>query len=117
MERDDDLSTRLAEDRTVLANERTYAAWIRTGIAALASGIAFKSVLSDDKIGWAIDIISIILLVFSLCAFVIGIWHYTHLGMRLRRAEIRTLPIKTLIFLTALLCATSVTALVGLFLA
>jgi putative membrane protein len=115
MEVRDESSTRLAEDRTVLANERTYTAWIRTGLAALASGVAFEAALSGGKTGWAISVISAILIVFSLFAFIAGIWHYTHLGLRLQRAEIRSLPIKTLILITAALCLASLTALAGLF--
>jgi putative membrane protein len=114
-EKSSDSTTRLAEDRTVLANERTYTAWVRTGIAALASGVAVETVLSGGRGGWAFSAISVILLLFSLCAFFLGIWHYTHLGLEFRRADVRFLPLKSLIVLTAALCASSILALIGLF--
>ncbi len=112
-----DVSTRLAEDRTILANERTYSAWIRTGLAALGGGVAFEVALANGKAGWAVSTIAIILIAFSACAFLLGIWHYTHLGLKLRRAEIRSLPIAVMVVVTAALCAASLLAFIALFLA
>jgi inner membrane protein YidH len=107
--------TRLAEDRTVLANERTYSAWVRTGLAALASGVAFEKFLTGTMPEWTIRTISIILILFSFCAFFLAIWHYSHLGLKLQHAEIRTLPIKSLAVMTAALCAAALLALLGLY--
>ena len=107
--------TRLAEDRTVLANERTYSAWVRTGLTALATGVAFDKFLIGTMPDWTIRTIAIILILFSGCAFFLAIWHYTHLGLKLRYAEIRTLPIKSLVVLTVALGAASVLALIGLY--
>lgn len=106
---------RLAEDRTVLANERTYTAWIRTGLAALATGVAFEKFLVGTMPDWTVRTIAVILIVFSISAFFLAIWHYTHLGLKLQHAEIKKLPIKSLIALTVSLCTASVLALVGLF--
>jgi len=110
-----EVRTRLAEDRTVLANERTYSAWIRTGLAALATGVAFEKFLTGTMPEWTIRTISIILILFSFCAFFLAIWHYTHLGLKLQHAEIRTLPIKSLAVMTVALCAAALLALLGLY--
>jgi putative membrane protein len=106
---------RLAEDRTVLANERTYTAWVRTGLAALAAGVGFEKFLAGAMPEPIIRAVAVILILFSFCAFFLAIWHYTHLGLRLSNAEIRTPPIKSLIVLTAALCLAAVLALIGIF--
>lgn len=116
MDQEQESRTQLAEDRTVLANERTYSAWVRTGLSALAGGVAFEKFLTGVMPDWIIRTISLILILFSLCAFVLAIWHYTHLGVKLQRADIRRLPIKSLILLTTALCAASLLALLGLYL-
>lgn len=95
---------RLAEDRTVLANERTYTAWIRTGLAALATGVGFQQFVRDSIPEWSVRGIAALLIVFSLCAFFLGAWHYTHLGLKLQEADIQRLPIRTLVTLSAGLC-------------
>ena len=105
----------LAEDRTVLANERTYTAWLRTGLASLATGAAFERFLGQNMPAWASRSVAAVLIGFSICAFLLGIWHYRHLGVRLRDADIRRLPIRTLLALTLALCAASALALIGLF--
>jgi putative membrane protein len=107
--------TLLAEDRTVLANERTYSAWVRTGLAALATGVAFEKFLTGSMPDWTVRAIAVILILFSGCAFFIAIWHYTHLGLKLRDAGIRKLPVRSLMVVTAALCAASILALVGLY--
>lgn len=114
-DRPEETRNRLAIDRTVLAGERTYTAWIRTGLAALAAGVAFERFLSGAMPEWIIRIIAVILILFSLCAFVLAIWHYTHLGLRLEEADIRKLPVRGLVVLTAALCVAAVLALVGLY--
>lgn len=106
--------TRLAEDRTVLANERTYTAWVRTGLTALAAGVGFEKFLTGAMPDWIVRTIAIILILFSFCAFFLAIWHYTHLGLKLKNAEIRTPPIKSLMLLTAALCVASLLALAGI---
>jgi putative membrane protein len=107
--------TRLAEDRTVLANERTYSAWVRTGLAALAAGVGFERFLAGAMPDWIVRAVAVILILFSCCAFFLAIWHYTHLGLKLKNAEIRTPPIKSLMLLTLALCLASLLALVGIF--
>jgi uncharacterized membrane protein YidH (DUF202 family) len=88
---------------------------VRTGLAALAAGVAFEHLLTGAMPGWILRSIAVILIAFSFCAFVLAIWHYTHLGLRLQKAEIRRLPIKSLAVLTAALCAASILALVGIY--
>lgn len=112
-----DARIRLAEDRTVLANERTYTAWVRTGLAALAAGVGFEKFLAGAMPEWIIRAIAVILILFSFCAFFLAIWHYTHLGLKLKNAEIKTPPIKSLILLTAALCLAALLALGGIFIA
>lgn len=104
----------LAEDNTVLANERTYTAWVRTGLAALAAGVAFEQFLTTAMPDWAIRGIALILIVFSACAFVLAVWRYARVGMRLKEADVATLHVATLILLGAALVACSALALVGL---
>lgn len=108
-------SARLEEDRTVLANEQTYTAWVRTGLAALATGVGFERFLSGAMPDWTIRAIAVILILFSACAFFLAIWHYTHLGLRLQNADIKGLPIRLLIFLTASLGVAVILALAGLY--
>lgn len=115
--REPESRTRLAEDRTVLANERTYTAWVRTGLAALAAGVGFEKFLTGAMPDWILRTIATILILFSFCAFFLAIWHYTHLGLKLKDAEIRTPPIKSLMLLTAALGLASVLALVGIVIA
>ena len=110
-----EVRTRLAEDRTVLANERTYSAWVRTGLAALAAGVGFEKFLTGAMPDWIVRAVAAILILFSFCAFFLAIWHYTHLGLKLKKAEIRMLPIKSLMLLTAALCLASLLALAGIF--
>ena len=112
-----DARTRLAEDRTVLANERTYTAWVRTGLAALAAGVGFERFLAGSMPVTIVRGVAVILILFSCCAFFLAIWHYTHLGLKLKNAEIRTPPIKSLMLLTAALCLASLLALAGIFIA
>lgn len=114
--RDFETRNRLAEDRTVLANERTYTAWVRTGLAALAAGVGFEKFLVGTLPDWILRTIAVILILFSFSAFFLAIWHYTHLGLKLKNAEIRTPPIKSLMLLTAGLCLASLLALLGIFL-
>jgi putative membrane protein len=111
-----DFRTRLAEDRTVLANERTYTAWVRTGLAALAAGVGFEKFLSGEMPEPIIRAIAVLLILFSLCAFFLAIWHYSHLGLKLKNTEVRTPPIRSLVVLTAALCVAALLALVGIFL-
>jgi len=108
-------STQLAEDRIVLANEQTYTAWVRTGLAALATGVGFERFLSGAMPDWTIRAMAIILILFSACAFFLAIWHYTHLGLRLQNADIKILPIRILVALTAALGLTVTLALAGLY--
>lgn len=112
---EDAVRTRLAEDRTVLANERTYTSWVRTGLAALASGLALEKFFAGALPEWILRSIAVILVLFSLCAFVLAIWHYTHLGLKLQEADIRQLPLRSLAVLTAALCLASLLALAGLY--
>ena len=112
---EDTARTRLAEDRTVLANERTYSAWVRTGLAALATGLALEKFLLGAMPDWILRTIAVILILFSFCAFLLAIWHYRHLGLKLQRADVRKLPLRSLTLLTAALCLASLLALAGLY--
>lgn len=87
---------------------------MRTGLAALAAGVGFEKFLTGAMPDWIVRTIAIILILFSFCAFFLAIWHYTHLGLKLKNAEIRTPPIKSLMLLTAALCMASLLALVGI---
>jgi uncharacterized membrane protein YidH (DUF202 family) len=77
--------------------------------------MAFERFLTDTIPAWITRTMAVILIIFSVCSFLLGIWHYTHHGMKFREADIRKLPLRTLMVLTAALCGASLFALVGLF--
>jgi len=105
-----------ALDRTVLANERTYAAWIRTGITALAAGVAIEKFMIDAMPGWTIRSIALILIVYSVIAFIIAAWRYSHLGIKLVNVDFKSIPLIVMTGASALLVICSLLALAGLWL-
>ena len=108
--------TGYAEDRTVLANERTYASWMRAGLAALASGLAFQKFLGGILPSWGVRTIAVVLIVVSGLVFATAEWRYSHLGVKLRRAGIHTVPAIWTRLLSLLLISASIVALVGVWL-
>lgn len=112
----DDHRTGYALDRTVLANERTYAAWLRTGLAALAGGIAIEKFMVEAMPTWTIRCIAMILITFSAVAFGLAGWRFTHLGIRLRGADVRMVPSQITTLVSVLLVGCSLLALVGIWL-
>jgi inner membrane protein YidH len=106
--------TGYALDRTVLANERTYAAWIRTGLTALAAGVAIERFMTGMFPGWGVRSIAVILILVSAVAFFVAAWRYTHLGVRLGHADVKTVPAVLTTAASALLIACALIALVGL---
>lgn len=108
--------TGYALDRTVLANERTYAAWIRTGLTALAAGVAIEKFMVDAMPGWTIRSIAIILIVYSVAAFVMAAWRYSHLGIKLVHIDVKAVPAAVTTGASALLVVCSLLALAGLWL-
>ena len=101
-------------DRTVLANERTYTAWIRTGLAALAAGIAVEKLLIGVMAEWSIRGIAMILILFSGAAFTLAAWRYVHLGFKLSRADVKTIPAVVTCCVSAILVICSLLALLDL---
>lgn len=108
--------TGYALDRTILANERTYAAWIRTGLTALAAGVAIEKFMVDAMPGWTIRIIAIILIIYSVIAFIIAAWRYSHLGLKLVHVDVKSIPLIVTSGASALLIVCSLLALAGLWL-
>jgi len=108
--------TGYALDRTVLANERTYAAWIRTGLTALAAGVAIEKFMVDTMPGWTIRSIAIILILYSMIAFTVAAWRYSHLGLRLVHVDVKSIPSIVTTSASALLVVCSLLALAGLWL-
>lgn len=108
--------TGYALDRSVLANERTYAAWIRTGLTALAAGVAIEKFMVDAMPGWTIRSIAIILIVYSVIAFVIAAWRYGHLGLKLVHVDVKSIPSIVTTGTSVLLIVCSLLALAGLWL-
>jgi len=106
-----------ALDRTVLANERTYTAWIRTGLTALAAGVAIERFMADVMPRWGIRTIAVVLIVFSGVAFYVAAWRYTHLGLKLGRADVKRVPRLVTSGASLILVACAVIALAGLWLA
>lgn len=108
--------TIFAEDRTALANERTYSAWLRTGLGALAAGAAFERLLGPQMPPFVAKGVAGMLILAAVAIFWIGWWRYTHLGRRLRNADIRRMPDSTALALALLLSAAALLVLVGGFL-
>jgi len=108
--------TGYALDRTVLANERTYAAWIRTGLTALAAGVAIEKFMVDAMPGWTIRSIAFILIVYSVIAFIIAAWRYSHLGLKLVHVDVKLIPSIVTTGASVLLVVCSLLALAGLWL-
>jgi putative membrane protein len=105
--------TVFAEDRTALANERTYSAWLRTGLGALAAGAAFEKLLGQQMPPIVVKGAATALIVGAVVMFWIGWWRYTHLGRRLRDADIRRIPEWTAVALALLLSAAALLVLAG----
>jgi len=106
--------TEYALDRTVLANERTYTAWIRTGLAALAAGVAIERFLIDVFPAWSIRTTATLLIVFSAVAFALSAWRYTHLGVKIAKADVKAVPTAVTTAVSLLLILCSLLALAGL---
>ncbi|GBE44697.1 MAG TPA: DUF202 domain-containing protein [Rhizobiales bacterium] len=85
-------SNTYAIDRTVLANERTFAAWIRTGLAALAAGLAIEKFMIGVIPAWSHQAIAAVLLIFSLAAFLVAGWRYTHVHLRMAHLDVEAMP-------------------------
>jgi putative membrane protein len=119
MQEDDvagDDRTGYALDRTVLANERTYTAWIRTGLASLAAGVAIEKFMVDALPDWTIRSIAIILIIYSMIAFIIAAWRYSHLGLKLVHIDVMSIPPIIMTGASVLLVCCSPLALVGIWL-
>ena len=108
--------TGYALDRTVLANERTYAAWIRTGLTTLVAGLAIEKFMVDAMPGLMFQSIAVILIVYSMIAFIIAAWRYNHLGLKLVHLDIKSIPSSVTTGTSILLVACSILALSGLWL-
>lgn len=101
----------LAVDRTVLANERTFAAWIRTGLAALAAGLATDKFMIGVIPVWSHKAIAALFLVFSLAAFLIAAWRYTHVHLRMAHLDVQAIPRPVVLMLSLGLAGCSLIAL------
>ena len=106
----------LAADRTLLAMERTYAAWVRTGLAALASGVAARGFM-DKALPLALaNTIASLLIVFSGFCFVAGVWReLTNIGAA--SPDLRRIPPRALLGANTVMVLTSISALVGIWIA
>ena len=105
----------LAIDRTILANERTYQAWVRTGLSSLAAGLGVAKFLQDFMLPWLLLILATFLIVFSIIAFLLAAWRYTHLHIRLVHLEVDATPTWMVKAISVLLISCSLLALLGLY--
>ena len=105
--------TIFAEDRTALANERTYSAWLRTGLGALAAGAAFERLLGQQMPTALAKGAAAALVATAVAIFWVGWWRYTHLGRRLRDADIRRMPDWAALALALTLSAAGLLVLAG----
>ncbi|MFC3292935.1 YidH family protein [Modicisalibacter luteus] len=104
----------LASDRTVLASERTYASWLRTGCAALIAGLAVMRFMADVLNDWETQVITFLLVTFSIFCFVIATWRLRQLQKYLPRSEIPHLPFSMSAGMSAMLTLASLFALFAL---
>ncbi len=104
----------MALDRTVLANERTFQAWIRTGLAALVSGLGVAKFLQDAMPLSVLLIVVTILVLFSMLAFLLAAWRYSHLHLRIVHLDIDATPMWLAKSISVVLASCSIIALLGL---
>ena len=104
----------MALDRTVLANERTFQAWIRTGLAALVSGLGVAKFLRDVMPLSMLLILVSVLILFSMLAFLLSAWRYSHLHLRIEPLDIDATPLWLVRSISIVLASCSIFALVGL---
>ena len=67
---DEDLRTRLSEDRTIMANERTYSSWTGTGLGALGMGIAVQALFKATEPTWIAKIAATVFIAVAIAFFV-----------------------------------------------
>ena len=109
-----DQRTELAADRNVFAAERTYAAWVRTGLAALASGVGARKLLDGTLPVWSVRLVASVLILFSVLAFMAGVWRHLHPGVLQHKGEAPELPAWLLITTNGFLSAVAVAAMVAI---
>lgn len=110
---------KLLEDRertSVLANERTYAAWARTGITSMVAGLGVEKFFVVEKNFYVSRTVVVVLLVYSILTFVLGIWRYIHIDARLKSSRVSGAPSLLLLIMSALLCGVSILVLCSLWL-
>lgn len=112
-ERDRAERTAYAEDRTALANERTYSAWLRTGLGALAASAAVVRLLGEMMPAALTRAAACLFLAAAVAIFWLAWWRYTHLGRRLRDAQIRRVPEAAALMITMALTAAALLLLAG----
>ncbi len=86
-----DITTELAErrtitahERTLLAVERTLSAWLRTGLASAATGFALVKLMTDSEPRWLIQTLGAVFIAAGGLMIVLGTWSY--------RASLREIP-------------------------
>jgi len=105
----------LALDRTVLANERTYQAWLRTGfLAAMATGLGAAKFLQGVMPSWVLVVVSTVLMVFSMVAYLQASWRYSHLHLRMAHLDIDAMSVLMARIISYILTGCSLLALGGL---
>jgi uncharacterized membrane protein YidH (DUF202 family) len=80
----------------------------------LAAGMAIEKFMVDAMSGWTIRSIAIILIIYSMIAFIIAAWRYSHLGLKL--VEVKLIPLIVMSSASVLLVVCLLPGLAGLWL-
>lgn len=86
-----EISTDLAEDRTLLANERTFASWLRTGFAGIGIGIAFNALFGRIEPPWVPKLIATAFLLIAIFIFIAAERRFCAVMHRIRSHRVKTL--------------------------
>ncbi|VAW20244.1 hypothetical protein MNBD_ALPHA12-1516, partial [hydrothermal vent metagenome] len=87
-----------------------------TGLALLVAGLGIFRFLQDELALWLLMSISMVLIVLSAMAFLLAAWRYRHLHLRVSHLEVDFIPLWVVLGISAVLAASAVLALLGLFL-
>jgi hypothetical protein len=83
-------------------------------VTALAAGIAFERFIPGTILGWSVQAIPVMLIVFGASCFWLGLRRHRRLGIRLPHLKAVTIAPRLIAALRLLLIAASLLALVGI---
>ena len=69
MSKDEEKSTRLSEDRTLLSNERTFSSWMGAGLACVGVAIGLHAVFGSVDPKWLAKVVASIFLLTAMVIY------------------------------------------------